>query len=102
MTFKTFFFILFILSTMVSFLFSFFIIEAEQLLVEIDIAYRTTPTFISIVALISATFSYIGLNISQYFQNKREEVIRKRVEIERKNLSKIHQELNALKRGIAI
>ena len=102
MTFKTFFFILFILSTMVSALFSFFIFEAELLLREIDIAYKTTPTFISLVALISATFSYIGLTISSYLSKKREEIKRKKVEAERKSLSKIHQELKALRQGISI
>jgi len=102
MTFKTFFFILFILSTTVSILFSFFILEAEQLLTQIDMAYKTTPTFISIVALISATFSYIGLTISHYLQKKREAIQRKKVEKERKSLSKIHQELKALRQGASI
>jgi len=102
MTFKTFFFILFILSTIVSILFSFFIIEAEQLLSRIDIAYKTTPTFISLVALISAIFSYIGFTLSNYFQKKREEIKQKKIEEERKSLNKIQQELQALKQGIAI
>jgi hypothetical protein len=67
-----------------------------------DIAYKTNPTFISLVALISAIFSYIGLTISNYFSQKREEIKRKKVEAERKSLNKIHQELKAMKEGIAI
>ena len=102
MTFKTFFFILFILSTIVSILFSFFIIEAEQILRSTDIAYKTTPTFISLVALISAIFSYIGFTISHYLQKRREEIRRKKIEKERKSLSKIHQELKALRQGASI
>ena len=102
MTFKTFFFILFIFSVVVAVLFNFFPFEAEQLLLKMKIAYKTTPTFISLVALISATFSYLGFTISHYFSKKRAEVKRKKVEAERKSLHKIHQELKAMKQGVSI
>jgi len=102
MTFKTFFFILFIFSIIVAILFSFFTFEVEYLLLKMNIEYEAIPTFISLVALISAVFSYIGWVTSRHFSNKKEEIKRKKVEAERKDLAKIHQELKALSQGLQI
>jgi len=99
MTFKSFFLLIFISSVSICILFFFFPLETQSFLLNIGIDYKINYTFISLVGLIASIFSYIGLVISFYFARKKEKVRLKRVETERINLKKIHQELKALGQG---
>jgi len=102
MTFKTFFFILFVFSTLISVLFSFFTYEMEILRVELELEFKTNPVFISLATFIIAILSYVGLVISHYILKKKQEAKAKKIEEERKSLAKIHQELKAIREGISI
>jgi len=102
MTFKSFFLLIFITSFSISILFFFFTKETAIFLLNMGIDYKINYTFISLLGLITSIFSYIGLLVSLYFARKKEKIRLKRVELERKSLSKIHQELKALKQGFSI
>jgi len=99
MTFKSFFLLIFISSVSICILFFFFTGETALFLLNIGIEYKINYTFISLVSFIASIFSYIGLIIAFYFARKKEKVRLKRVEVERINLQKIHQELKALGQG---
>ena len=99
MTFKSSFLLIFISSVSICILFFFFTEETTLFLLHIGIDYKINYTFISLVSLIASIFSYIGLLISFYFARKKEKVRLKRVEVERINLQKIHQELKAMGQG---
>ena len=96
MTFKTFFLLIFISSVSISILFFFFTQETALFLFNIGIDYKIDYTFISLVGLITSIFSYIGMVISFYFAKKREKIRLKKLERERINLQKIHEELKAM------
>ena len=98
MTFKSFFILIFISSVSICILFFFFTGETTLFLLNIGIDYKINYTFISLVGLITSIFSYIGLFVSFYFARKKEKVRLKRVEVERINLKKIHEELKAMSR----
>ena len=102
MTFKSFFLLIFISSVSICILFFFFTGETALFLFSIGIDYKMNYTFISLVSFIASIFSYIGLIISFYFARKREKVRLKKVEGERINLQKIHQELKAMSQGCQI
>jgi len=99
MTFKSSFLLIFISSVSICILFFFFPLETHSFLLNIEIDYKINYTFISLVSLIASIFSYIGLITSFYFARKKEKIRLKRVEKERINLDKIHQELKALGQG---
>ena len=96
MTFKSFFLLIFISSVSLGILFFFFTSKTELFLLNMGVNYKINYIFISLVSLITAIFSYIGLLISLYIAKKRERIRLKRVERERINLRKIHEELKAM------
>lgn len=53
--------------------------------------------FISLLSLIIAIFSYLGMVVSFYFASKREKLRIKKLKEDRKNIDDIHEELNALR-----
>ena len=55
--------------------------------------------FIGIFSLLIATFSYIGLILSYYVEKKRAKLKKEKREQERKNLDKIHAQLEALQKA---
>jgi hypothetical protein len=102
MTFKSFFLLIFISSVSICILFFFFTEETALFLLNIGMDYKINYTFITLVSLITSIFSYIGLIVSFYFARKKERIRLKRVEVERINLEKIHQELKAMGQGLQI
>jgi membrane protein DedA with SNARE-associated domain len=102
MTLKSFFLLIFISSVSICILFFFFTGETDLFLLNIGINYKINYTFITLVSLITSIFSYIGLTVSFYLSRKKEKTRLKRVEAERKSLTKIQQELKALKQGFSI
>jgi len=102
MTFKSFFLLIFLSSISISIPSFFFPKETDIFLLNIGIDYKINYIFVSLVGLITSIFSFIGLLISSYFAKKKEEIRLKKIELERKNLTKIHQELQALREGLSI
>lgn len=96
MTFKSFFLLIFISSVSLGILFFFFTSETELFLLNIGVNYKINSIFISLVSLITSIFAYIGMVISFYFAKKRERIRLKKLERERINLQKIHEELKAM------
>lgn len=96
MTFKSFFWLIFISSIAISTLFFFFPNESKLLVSNMKIEYKIDNTFVSLVSLITSILSYITLNIYSYIEDKNEKIRLKKLERERINLDKIHEELKAM------
>ncbi|MBU1667702.1 hypothetical protein KKC13_04730 [bacterium] len=97
MNFRTFFFILFVISIALC-IGSTFTPDALQDIIYkvIDTNYTINTTFLGLLSLITAILSYIGLVISTYFGRKREIAQREKEERDRLNIEAIHAEIQAL------
>jgi len=90
MNFRTFFLLLFLISISICLVSTFFPDILKNILQNINMK------FIALTSLIISIFSYIGMIISFFFARKREKVRLKKLEEDRKNMDKIHKELNSL------
>ena len=95
MNFRTFFSLLFILSISICLGTTFFPDIIKTILQYLNIS--NSIKFIGLTSLIISIMSYIGMLFSFYFASKRERLRLKKLEEDRKNIEKIHKELNALR-----
>ena len=95
MNFRTFFSLLFILSISICLSSTFFPDFIKDILQNLNI--NNSIKFIGLTSLIISIFSYIGMLISFYFASKRERLRLEKLKVDRKNIDKIHEELNALR-----
>jgi hypothetical protein len=95
MNFRTFFSLLFILSISTCLAVTFFPDFINNILQNINI-YNNIK-FIGLTSLIISVFSYIGMVFSFYFASKREKRRLEKLKREREDISKIHEELNAMR-----
>jgi predicted histidine transporter YuiF (NhaC family) len=95
MNFRTFFSLLFIISISICLGTTFFPDIIKNTLENLNI--NNPIKFIGLTSLIISIFSYIGMLISFYFASKREKLRLKKLEEDRKNIAKIHEELNSLR-----
>jgi ABC-type Mn2+/Zn2+ transport system ATPase subunit len=96
MTFRTFFLLIFLLSISLCFAFTFNPNEIENVIAYVNRNHELKSSFLGLVSLIVAIFSYLGLVFSHYYANKREKSKDIKKEAERINLEKIHAELKAM------
>jgi len=95
MNFRTFFTLLFILSISICIGTTFFPDIIKNILQYLNIT--NSIKFIGLTSLIISIMSYIGMLFSFYFASKREKLRLKKLEKDRENIKKIHEELNALR-----
>jgi len=95
MNFRTFFLLLFII-TMSTCIFATFYPDAFKNILQ-SMKINENIKFISLLSLIIAIFSYLGVVVSFYFASKREKLRIKKLKEDRKNIDDIHEELNALR-----
>jgi len=95
MNFRTFFSLLFILSISICLGTTFFPDIIKNILQYLNIS--NSIKFIGLTSLIISIMSYIGMLFSFYFASKREKLRLKKLEKDRENIDKIHEELNALR-----
>ncbi len=95
MNFRTFFSLLFILSISICLISTFLPDFTKNILQNINI--NNSIKFIGLTSLIISIFAYIGMLGSFYFASKRERLRLEKLKEDRKNIDKIHEELNALR-----
>lgn len=95
MNFRTFFTLLFIVSTSLCLGSTFFPDIVQNILQSINVTNNIK--FIGLMSLIIALFSYTGMVISFYFAKKREKARRQKLKDDRINIDKIHAELESIK-----
>ncbi len=92
---RTFFFLIFIISSTIFFISSY----NPYLIVHFCGAMykeRLSIDYIQLTSIITATFSVLIFGITNYYTEKKILVERKRIEAERLNIEKIHAELQSL------
>ena len=96
MYFRTFFFLLFIITSIIFFISSYTPNIALNLCNAIC-NEGLTLNFIQLTSLIASAISIVSYVISSYFEAKHLRLEKERMETERLNIEKIHNELEALK-----
>ena len=96
MTFKTFFLTIFIISVSFCIVVTFLEGKIDILNYWFNRNHQLNSTFLGLVSLITAIFSYFGLVFSYYYNKKLEKAKKIKKEAERVNLEKIHNELKAM------
>ena len=99
MNFTTFFFFLFIFSISLCLSTTFFPTDVESLIPLLNLSPRINLTFIGLFSLTISILSYLGLTISYYLERKKEKARLIKLKKERKNIEKIHAELEALQKA---
>jgi len=96
MNFRTFFFLLFLISIFTCITITFFP-NIAQSIIDTTPWYKTANmAFIGVLSLIISIFSYLGLLTSYYFEKKYEKIELKKKRAEALNLERIHEELEGL------
>jgi predicted membrane protein len=96
MTFRTFFLTIFVISISLCILFTFLEDKMQLFSYWVDDSYHLNTTFLGLVSLITAIFSYTGLIFAYIYDKKCEKAKKIKQEAERINLEKIHRELKAM------
>ena len=99
MNFTTFFFFLFILSISLCLSTTFFPSNIESMLPFFNFNSKINLRFIGLFSMTISILSYLGLVISYFVEKKKEKARIIKLEKERKNIEKIHAELEALQKG---
>jgi len=99
MNFTTFFFFLFIFSISLCLSITFFPTNIENLILLLNFSPKMNLTFFGLFSLTISILSYIGLVVSYYLERKREKARILKLQKERKNIEKIHAELEALQKA---
>ena len=99
MNFTTFFFFLFIFSISLCLSTTFLPTSIENLIVFFNFSPKINLTFMGLFSLTISILSYLGLIISYYLERKKEKARIIKLQKERKNIKKIHAELEALQKA---
>jgi len=99
MKFTTFFFFLFLLSISLCLSTTFFPTNIENMIPFFNLSPKINLTFIGLFSLTISILSYIGLMLSYYLEQKKEKARMIKLQKERKNIKKIHAELEALQKA---
>ena len=99
MNFSTFFFFLFILSISLCLSTTLLPSSIEELIAFFSFSPKIDLTFVGLFSLTISILSYIGLIISYYLERKRKKERTLKLNKERKNIEKIHAELEALQKA---